>query len=193
MGSNISQPVTELLLRWSAGDRDCLNELIPLMEPELRRIAHRHMRRERPGHTLQTTALVHEAYLRMAGGAELEYQNRTHFFALASQQMRRILVDYARAESAQRRGGGAAKVDIENIRLGSEPQYLDVLLLDAALKELEVLDPRATKVVELTYFGGYTQDEIMGVLNVSKATVRRDWNFARSWLFDRIGHGSRAD
>jgi RNA polymerase sigma factor (TIGR02999 family) len=175
------------------GDSEAGEQAVSLVYRELHRIAGSQMRRERPGHTLQTTALVHEAYLRMAGGAELEYQNRTHFFALASQQMRRILVDYARAESAQRRGGGAAKVDIENIRLGSEPQYLDVLLLDAALKELEVLDPRATKVVELTYFGGYTQDEIMGVLNVSKATVRRDWNFARSWLFDRIGHGSRAD
>jgi RNA polymerase sigma factor (TIGR02999 family) len=178
--------VTELLNRMRGGDRQAGDEVAGLVYGELRRIASREMRHERPGHTLQTTALVHEAYMRLAGSESLEIQDRGHFFAVASQQMRRILVDHARAGSAQRRGGGALKVDFEKLQVAAPEQSIDVLLLDESLKELERLEPRAAKVVELRYFGGYTDKEVVEALGVSLATVRREWEFARSWLFDRM-------
>ena len=144
------------------------------------------MRRENEGHTLQTTALVHEAFMRLAGSGSLEIQNRGHFFAVASQQMRRILVDYARSTNAQRRGGGATKVDLEQLQIAVAPRSEDVLSLDEALRDLERIDPRAAKVVELRYFGGYTDKEVVEALGISIATVRRDWEFARSWLFNQM-------
>jgi RNA polymerase sigma-70 factor (ECF subfamily) len=168
------------------GDRQAGDQVADLVYGELHRIASREMRHEREGHTLQTTALVHEAYLRLAGAESLEIQNRGHFFAVASQQMRRILVDHARSGNAQRRGGGSLRVDLDKLQIGVAEPSVDVLLLDEALRNLEQLDPRAAKVVELRYFGGYTDKEVVEVLGVSLATVRRDWEFARSWLFDQM-------
>jgi RNA polymerase sigma-70 factor (ECF subfamily) len=168
------------------GDRQAGDQVADLVYEELHRIASREMRHEREGHTLQTTALVHEAYLRLAGAESLEIQNRGHFFAVASQQMRRILVDHARSGNAQRRGGGSLRVDLDKLQIGVAEPSVDVLLLDEALRNLEQLDPRAAKVVELRYFGGYTDKEVVEVLGVSLATVRRDWEFARSWLFDQM-------
>lgn len=181
-----SAPLTALLNRMRHGDQAAGDAAAGLVYSELHRIASGQMRRERPGHTLQTTALVHEAYIRLIGSESLEIQNRAHFFAVASRQMRRILVDHARADQAQRRGGGAAKVGLDQVQLGTETENIDVLLLDEALSELERLEPRAARVVELRYFGGYTDKEAAGSLGVALATVRRDWEFARSWLFDRM-------
>jgi RNA polymerase sigma-70 factor (ECF subfamily) len=168
------------------GDRAAGDEVAELVYGELHRLASLEMRHEREGHTLQTTALVHEAYLKLAGAQSLEIQNRGHFFAIASQQMRRILVDHARSSAAQRRGGGSLKVDLDELKIGASGPSIDVLSLDESLRELERLDPRAAKVVELRYFGGYTDKEVVTALGVSLATVRRDWQFARSWLFDRM-------
>jgi RNA polymerase sigma factor (TIGR02999 family) len=168
------------------GDRQAGEEVAGLVYGELHRIASREMRHEREGHMLQTTALVHEAYLRLAGSQSLEIQDRGHFFAVASQQMRRILVDHARSSTAQRRGGGASEVDFDKLQIGVIGRSMDLLLLDESLRELEKLDPRAAKVVELRYFGGYTDKEVLEVLDMSLATVRRDWEFARSWLFNRM-------
>jgi RNA polymerase sigma-70 factor, ECF subfamily len=154
---------------------------------ELHRIASREMRRERPGNTLQTTALIHEAYLRIAGARSLEIHNRGHFFAIASQQMRRVLVDHARAGRSQKRGGGAIPVDLETVRAGADDPDAQLVRLDDALNDLERLDPRPAKVVELKYFGGYSDREVAEALDLSLAMVRRDWEFARSWLFEQIG------
>ena len=178
--------VTALLNRMRSGDREAGDEVAGLVYGELHRIAAREMRHERKGHTLQTTALVHEAYMRLAGSESLEIQNRGHFFAVASQQMRRILVDHARSSGAQRRGGAAVKVDLDQLQIAAAERSIDVILLDESLRELERLDPRAAKVVELRYFGGYTDREVVEALGVSLATVRREWEFARSWLFDRM-------
>jgi RNA polymerase sigma-70 factor (ECF subfamily) len=178
--------VTALLNRMQNGDRDAGDKVAELVYGELHRLASLQMRHEQEEHTLQTTALVHEAYLKLAGAQSLEIQNRGHFFAIASQQMRRILVDHARSGGAQRRGGGGLKVDLDKLQIGAAEASIDVLSLDESLKELERLDPRAAKVVELRYFGGYTDKEVVATLGVSLATVRRDWEFARSWLFDRM-------
>jgi RNA polymerase sigma-70 factor, ECF subfamily len=178
--------VTALLNRMRRGDRQAGDEVAGLVYQELHRIASREMRHEREGHTLQTTALVHEAYMRLAGAQSLEIQNRGHFFAVASQQMRRILVDHARSNSAQRRGGVAVRVDLDKLQVAAAERSIDVILLDESLRELERLEPRAAKVVELRYFGGYTDKEVVEALGVSLATVRREWEFARSWLFDKM-------
>ena len=169
------------------GDRDAGDQAVALVYNELHRIAANHLRKEAPGHTLVATALIHEAYVRLAGGASFEIQNRGHFFAIASQQMRRILVDHARGKNAQRRGSGAIQVGLDQAQsAGSDPPPIDLLLLDESLRELERVEPRAAKVVELRYFGGYTDKEVVEALGVSLATVRRDWEFARCWLFDRM-------
>ncbi|MGC9946066.1 MAG: sigma-70 family RNA polymerase sigma factor [Bryobacteraceae bacterium] len=178
--------LTQLLNRMQKGDRAAGEEAAAKIYGELHRIASREMRRERPGHTLQTTALVNEAYMRLAAAGSLEIQSRGHFFAVASQQMRRILVDHARSAGAQRRGGGAMQVDLDAVAIGVEGRSVDLLLLDESLAELEKIEPRAAKVVELRYFGGYTDKEVVEALGVSLATVRRDWEFARSWLFRRM-------
>ncbi len=185
-GGDESSNVTLLLNRMRNGDSKAGDQAASLVYDELHRIAAREMRRENKGHTLQTTALVHEAYLRLAGAESLEIQNRGHFFAVASQQMRRILVDYARSSNTQRRGGGATKVDLDQLQISVAPRSVDVLSLDDALRELERVDLRAAKVVELRYFGGYTDKEVVEALGVSIATVRRDWEFAKSWLFSQM-------
>jgi RNA polymerase sigma factor (TIGR02999 family) len=179
-----SPDLTLLLNRMGQGDREAADQAAGLVYGELHRIASRQMRPEHPGHLLQTTALINEAYVRLAGSGPLEFQNRGHFFSIASRQMRRILVDYARAENAAIRGGGAIKVDLEAVRLPAEGQSIDVCLLDEALQELERVDPRAAHVVELRYFGGYTDKEVVEVVGASLATVRRDLEFARAWLLD---------
>jgi RNA polymerase sigma factor (TIGR02999 family) len=178
--------LTALLNRMRKGDPDAANRAAEVVYTELHRLAAGQMRREKPGHALQTTALVHEAYLRLAGADSLEIQNRGHFFAVASQQMRRILVDSARRACAQKRGGGVEAEDIASIQLGHEAGDIDLLLLDRALGELSQLDARSARVVEMRYFGGYDDAEIAEALGVSPATVRRDWNYARTWLFSRI-------
>ena len=181
-----SSQITLLLNEMQRGDHRAGEQAVGLVYQELHRIASRHLRREGPGHTLVTTALIHEAYLRLSSGRPFEIQNRGHFFAIASQQMRRILVDHARGKNADRRGGHAVQVSLDEARVASAPPNLDVLLLDQALKELESMEARAAKVVELRYFGGYTDKEVVEALGVSLATVRRDWEFARCWLFDRL-------
>lgn len=184
--------LTTLLRRMQRGDPAAGQEAVARIYGELHRIASRAMRRERPGHTLQTTALVNEAYLRLTTSGALEIQSRGHFFAIASQQMRRILVDQARLAGAQRRGGGAMQIALDEAHAGKEDRSLDLLLLDESLSELERVDPRAAKVVELRYFGGYKDKEVVEALGVGLATVRRDWEFARSWLFHRMGVGGKA-
>jgi RNA polymerase sigma factor (TIGR02999 family) len=187
------ESLTVLLNRMRQGDRGAGQRAVDLVYTELHRIAAGQMRRERPGHPLQATALVNEAYVRLIGGGPMEIQDRGHFFAVASQQMRRILVDYARAGRAQRRGGGAPEVDLDLVQLGSEPRSIDILALDEALQQLERLEPRAARVVELRYFGGYTDKEVVEALGVPLTTVRREWEFARTWLFDRMRGPGRQD
>jgi RNA polymerase sigma-70 factor (ECF subfamily) len=183
--------ITLLLNEMQRGDHHAGEKAVGLVYQELRRIASRQLRREGPGHTLVTTALINEAYLRLSSGRPFEIQNRGHFFAIASQQMRRILVDHARGKNAHRRSGGSVHVSLDEARIASSPPDLDVLMLDQALGELEGIEPRAAKVVELRYFGGYTDKEVVEALGVSLATVRRDWEFARCWLFDRLQNTKR--
>ena len=185
-GDGVPSRLTVLLKQMQRGDRDAGDKAVALVYDELHQIASRELRRERPGHTLVTTALLNEAYLRFVGSGTLEIQSREHFFAIASQQMRRILVDHARAKHAQRRGGGGIHIGLDDVQIGMAPRGIDLLSLDIALKELEAVEPRAAKVVELRYFGGYTDKQVAQALGISLATVRRDWEFARCWLFDRM-------
>lgn len=173
--------VTRLLQAWQGGDRSALERLIPLVYGELHRLAERHLRKERPGHTLQPSAIVNETYLRLVQHPEGNWQNRVHFFAIASRAMREILVDYARRRAALKRGGGAAlsKVETEAMTL---PREVDVIAVDDALEKLATLDAEQAKIVELRFFGGLTVEEAAEALNISKATVHRKWAVARAWL-----------
>jgi len=184
------QRVTDLLVRWSHGDGAALAELTPLVYDELRRVAHHHLSRQRPGHTLQTTALVNEAYLRLADQTNPRWQNRAHFFAVAARAMRQILVSYARTQQAQKRGGGAFKVDLDEAALVSPEESKEVVDLHEALERLATLDSRKAQVVELKYFGGLNYDEIAEVLKISRITVRRDWEFAKVWLYTELHDAS---
>ncbi|HSB15586.1 MAG TPA: sigma-70 family RNA polymerase sigma factor [Bryobacteraceae bacterium] len=186
----VSAPeVTQLLVAWGQGDQAARDSLIPLVYQELRRLAHRYMTGERPGHTLQTTALVNEAYLRLVDCRRVRWQNRAHFFAVSATLMRRILVDYARSRGYQKRGADAQTVLLdENLDL-SPQKGCDLVAIDEALDALAVFDPRKSKVVELKFFGGLTADEIAEVLQVSPQTVLRDWKLARSWLLREIKRG----
>ena len=180
------QRVTDLLTRWSNGDDAALAELTPLVYEELRRVAHRQMGAERPDHTLQTTALVNEAYLRLADQTNPRWQNRAHFFAVAARAMRQILVSYARTQQAQKRGGGALKVELDDAALVSPEQSKEIVDLHEALERLARLDSRKAQVVELKYFGGLNYDEMAEVLKISRITVRRDWEFAKVWLYTEL-------
>jgi RNA polymerase sigma factor (TIGR02999 family) len=180
------QEVTDLLERWSHGDDAALAELTPLVYEELRRLAHRHMGAERSDHTLQTTALANEAYLRLADQTNLRWQNRAHFFAVAARAMRRILVSYARSQRSQKRGGGALKIELDEAALVSTEESKEIVDLHEALERLATLDSRKAQVVELKYFGGLNYDEMAEVLKVSSVTVRRDWRFARAWLYTEL-------
>jgi RNA polymerase sigma factor (TIGR02999 family) len=177
-----SNQVTELLVRWRRGDRTALDLLLPLVYSELRRIANRYLQDERPDHTLQSTALVHEAYLRLAQQDLPQWQNRAHFFAVAAQLMRQILVDYARSHRASKRGGHVYKLALDEAE--EEPRALDVdiVALDDALKSLAEMDSQQSRVVELKFFGGLSIDDTAEVLGISASTVKRDWITARAWL-----------
>lgn len=177
-----SHQVTELLRDWSRGDQSALDKLIPLVYDELRRLAHKHMRREKAGHVLQTSALVNEAYLRLAGESQVQWQNRAHFFGIAARLMRRILVDDARRRSFDKRGGSRIQVSLSEALSVAQEQAANVLALDDALKNLAANDARQSEIVELRFFGGLSIDETAEVLKVSPGTVMRDWTFARAWL-----------
>ena len=178
--------VTQLLAQWSHGDNAALAELASLVYDELRRIAHRHMGGQRPDHTLQTTALVSEAYLRLADQTNQRWQNRAHFFAVAARAMRQILVSYARSQRAEKRGGGALKIELDEAALVSPEESKQIVDLHEALETLATLDSRKAQVVELKYFGGLNYDEMAEVLKISRVTVRRDWRFAKAWLYTEL-------
>lgn len=180
------QRVTELLEQWSQGDDAALAELTPLVYDELRRLAHRQMGGERPDHTLQTTALVNEAYLSLAGQSNPRWQGRAHFFAVAARAMRRILVSYARSRRSLKRGGGALKMELEEVALVSPEESKEIVDLHEALERLAALDSRKAQVVELKYFGGLNYEEVAEVLKISSITVRRDWRFAKAWLYTEL-------
>ena len=180
------QEVTQLLADWSHGDHAALEKLIPLVYEELRHLAHHYMEGQRPDHTLQTTALVNEAYLRLADQSKPSFTNRSHFFAVAAKAMRQILVDHAKAQQRQKRGAGASKVELDEAALISPEQTGAILDLNDALERLAMLDSRTAHVVELRFFGGLNQDEMAEVLKISPVTVRRDWVFARAWLYKEL-------
>ena len=178
--------ITRRLQSWNGGEKEALNELVPVVYGELRKIAAAYLRRERPGHTLQPTALVHEAYLRLAGQV-VRCEGRTHFFAIAAHLMRQILVDYARQHRAAKRGGGNKVALDEAAAAGEAPVELDLIALDQALDKLAQLDPRQGRIVEMRFFGGLTEDEIAEVLEVSPITVKRDWRMAKTMLYAQLG------
>ena len=180
------QRVTELLVQWSHGDDAALAALTPLVYEELRRVAHHHLSGQRRDYTLQTTALVNEAYLRLADQTNPRWQNRAHFFAVAARAMRQILVSYARSQQAQKRGGGALKIDLDEAALVSPEESKEIVDLHEALETLATLDSRKAQVVELKYFGGLNYDEIAEVLKISRITARRDWEFAKVWLYTEL-------
>jgi RNA polymerase sigma factor (TIGR02999 family) len=186
-----SGDVTQLLSAWAAGDEHALQQLMPLVYHELRRIAQHHWRSQAPGNTLQPTALIHEAYLKLIGQGDKSFQNRTQFFALASMAMRQVLVNHAEARLARKRGGGVEKVSMENVDVAVEQEAADVLALDGALKTLHAMDSRKSRVVELRYFGGLSIEETAEALSVSPVTVTRDWQTARAWLARELGIGTQ--
>ena len=177
-----SHEVTQLLMDWGNGNRTAAEKLMPLVYEELHRLAHQYMSRERPGHTLQTSALVHEAYLRLIDQKQVHWQNRAQFFGIAAQLMRRILVDYARSRRYQKRGGDARQVDLDEAMIVSQERAADVIALDDALKSLAEFDARKSQIVELRFFGGLSIEETAQVLEVSPGTVMRDWTLAKAWL-----------
>ena len=180
------QEVTQLLGDWSGGDEGALEKLIPLVQPELHRLAHYYMSRERAGHTLQTTALLNEAYLQLTDKTQPSWQNRTHFMAVAAQLMRRIMVDHARARHALKRGAGAIRVTLDEAALVTEERAEELLALDEAMEKLADFDRRRCEIVEMRYFGGLTVEEIAGVLKVHPNTVMRDWRAAKAWLYAEL-------
>ena len=192
MPSSAQEQVTQLLSAWRGGDSAALDKLIPLVQPELQRLAHRYMSKERPGHTLQTTVLIHDAYLQFADKAQPDWQNRAHFFAVAAQLMRRIMVDHARQRQALKRGGGALRVTLDESAHAVESRAVELLALDEALEKLMAFDKRKADVVEMRYFGGLTMEEIADVLKVHVNTVTREWSAARAWLFATLS-GEKMD
>ena len=184
-----SPEVTQLLLAWKRGEEGALEKLIPMVYEELQRRAHRYMAGERLGHTLQTTALVHETFLRLVDSSQVRWQNRAHFFAVAAQLMRRILVDFARARHYQKRGGGARPLSLDEELVLPVERGADLVALDDALSALAVLDPRKSRVVEMRFFGGLSVKETAEVLKVSSDTVLRDWKLAKAWLMRELANG----
>jgi RNA polymerase sigma-70 factor (ECF subfamily) len=188
--TTLSEPnVTELLLEWQHGDMDALDRLTPLIYDELRRMAHRYVQRERAGHTLETTALVNEAYLRLMGQEKMDWQNRAHFFAVTAQVMRHLLIDHARRRHFAKRGGEAQQVALEEVTVLSQERAAELVALGEALDSLARIDPRKSRVVELRYFGGLSLEETADVLEVSLMTVRRDWRAAKAWLYRAVTSG----
>jgi RNA polymerase sigma-70 factor (ECF subfamily) len=186
MSNATPKSVTQLLVAWSDGDQSALDQLVPLVHGELRRLARSYMRGERRGHTLQTTALVNEAYLKLVDQKHVRWQNRAHFLAIAAQLMRRILVDYARRRQYRKRGGDALQVSLADAELLSDERTPDLMALDEALVSLAEIDPRRSQVVELRFFGGLNIEETAEILKVSPTTVERDWTTAKAWLYQMI-------
>jgi RNA polymerase sigma factor (TIGR02999 family) len=186
MTSDSSYDITALLVDWSNGDQSALEKLLPLVERELHRLAHSYMRRESPDHTLQTTALVNEAYLRLIDQKKTRWQNRAHFFGIAAKIMRRILLNWARDQQRQKRGGGAIQVSLSEVAAIPLIKGSDLIALDEALERLTMTDERKARVVELRYFGGLSVEETAEVLDISAITVLRDWKFAKAWLLREI-------
>ncbi len=186
-----SQPVSDLLAKWRAGDEESLRRLLPVVYNELRRVAHYHLRKERPGHTLQTTALVHEAYLCLMKQQPRDFENRTHFVAVCAQLMRQILVQYARRRNAVKRDGGYKLTLDDHAMALAENRSVDLVALDDALNGLAELDPQQSRIVELRFFGGLSIEETSQVLGISPATVKRHWTTARVWLHTQIGRAER--
>jgi RNA polymerase sigma factor (TIGR02999 family) len=185
-----SQEVTSLLHAWRGGDQGALDKLMPLVYGELRKLAHRYMLRERAGHTLQTTAVVNEAYLRLIDARQVEWKDRAHFFAISANLMRRILVEFARSRGRNKRGGDVRKVELDEALAVSPPRGTDLVALDDALTALAAMDERKAKVIELRFFGGLSVEETAEVLNVSADTVMRDWKLAKVWLWREMKHGA---
>lgn len=185
--------ITELLIEWREGDESALDRLIPLVYEELRRLARYYMRRERPGHTLQTGALVNEAYLRLVEHKGMRWQNRSHFYAVAAQAMRRILVDHARSRRYVKRGGGTQIVELDEAASVVQKQAANLVALDDALRDLSTIDSRKSQIVEMRYFGGMSVDETAVVLGISAVTVMREWNSAKAWLLRAIGTEGSAE
>ncbi len=191
MGRPLTDDVTRLLRAWSAGDEQALEKLTPLVYEQLHRAAQRYMAGERPGHTLQTTALVHEVYLRLVDCRQINWQDRAHFFAVSAQLMRRILIDFARSHNYQKRGGGVANVSLDEALTVSNKPDMNLLALDDALQSLASVDARKGKIVELRFFGGLSIEETAAVLKVSEETVVRDWRLSKAWLLREMGGETR--
>jgi RNA polymerase sigma factor (TIGR02999 family) len=191
MTGHSPREVTLLLQNWCRGDQAALGKLIPLIYDQLHRLAHIYMVRERPGHTLQTSALVNEAYLRLIDAGRIEWQDRAHFFAVSANVMRRILVEFARSHGSRKRGGDAVKLELDEAAVPSPGRDAVLIALDDALNALEKIDPREAKVVELRFFGGLSEKETAEVLGITDRTVRHDWNHAKVWLTDALKCGAR--
>ena len=193
MDNPSTHEITQLLIAWDKGDAVALDQLMPLVHRELHRIARRYMAAERPGHVLQTTALINEAYLRLIDWKNVQWQNRSHFFGLAAHLMRHILVDFARAQHREKRGGDRLLVSLSEAANQGEERSADLVALDDALKDLEKLDPRQARVVELRFFAGLSLEETAEALKVSVGTVRRDWSLAEAWLYRELSKGESDD
>lgn len=189
MPSISPQEVTQLLADWGRGDKSAFDKLFPLVHEELRRIAQRQMSHERPGHTLQATALVNEAYLKLAGNEGFEWRDRAHFYAVCAQVMRHVLIDHARAHARDKRGGGAVQVSLNDAIALSAQRAEELVALDEALRSLEHLDPQKGRIVEMRYFGGLSIEETAEVLDISPRTVRREWRRSKAWLYRMISEG----
>lgn len=178
--------VTQLLVAWGKGDPSALESLVPLVEGELRRLALSYIRKEKPGHSLDASALVNEAYVRLIDWKAVEWQNRSHFFAVAAKMMRRILVDHAARRQHLKHGAGAVRVTLSDVKLMVDEPGIDIIALDAAMLKLAAFDERKSRIVELRFFGGLTEEEVAGFLDVPLRTVQREWNLARAWLFREL-------
>jgi RNA polymerase sigma factor (TIGR02999 family) len=181
--------ITALLAEWRQGKESARDQLVTLVYPQLRRIAAHYLKQERPDHTLRATALVHEVYVRLFGPERVDWQSRAHFFAAVARDMRNILVDYARARNARKRSGDHVLISLSDVEPAASGLDEDLVALDEALSRLEALDSRASRVVELRYFGGLSERETAAALDISIATVKRDWSFAKTWLFDQLSRG----
>jgi len=184
------QEVTQLLVDWGNGNQAALDRLMPLVYTELRQLAHRYMRRERPGHTMQTTALIHEAYLRLVDQNQVRWQHQAHFFGIAARLMRQILIEHARSRTRAKRGGGVGTISLDEAAIVSQARATALLALDDALERLATIDPRKSQVVELRFFGGLSVEEAAQVLNIAPNTVLRDWRMAKAWLRREISNES---
>jgi|SRR5215813_4224305 len=187
------EEITGLLQAWRNGNRDALDKLVPMVYDDLRRIAHRYIRRQAPGQTLQTTAVVHEAYMRLAGHDDVAWQNRAHFYGVCAQVMRSLLVDRARARGAAKRAGGQFKVSVADSPGPSNNRDIDVVALDEALERLAAIDPRKARIVELRYFGGLSVEEAASFLDLSPITIKREWLKAKAWLYSELRQGNGND